>query len=236
VSDRPTRVTGPAESRILVVDDEVQMRRLLSVAFAASGYQVDTAGTGTEAIDRLAVVGYDLVLLDLGLPDIDGVEVCRQMREWSQVPIIVVSVREDERDKVAALDAGADDFVSKPFGTDELLARVRANLRRVSNEPADPTIVLGSLTVDLARRTVCRDGIEVHLTPSEYEILRVLAIHAGRVLTHRQLLREARGPAYESETPLLRVHMVALRQKLGVPPAMPGYIVTEPGIGYRMRA
>jgi two-component system KDP operon response regulator KdpE len=173
-------------------------------------------------------------LLDLGLPDVDGVQVCRDIREWSGVPIIVVSVREGEADKVAALDAGADDYVSKPFGIEELLARMRANLRRASPGPDDPILQFGTLTVDLLRRSVSRGGEDVHLTPTEYDLLRVLAVHAGRVLTHRQLLREARGPAYEGDTPLLRVHMVALRQKLAISPNSPGHIATEAGVGYRL--
>lgn len=224
----------PAEARVLVVDDEQQIRRLLTVSLASHGYAVESVARGEDALAALAAEPFDVVLLDLGLPDIDGVEVCRQVREWSHIPIIVISVREDERDKVAALDSGADDYVTKPFGIDELLARIRANMRRTSSIPEDPVITLGPLTVDLARRVVTTDGNSVRLTPTEYDLLRVLALHAGRVMTHRQLLREARGPAYESETPLLRVHMVALRQKLGVPAHSPGYIATEPGVGYRL--
>jgi two-component system KDP operon response regulator KdpE len=219
---------------VLVVDDEPQIRRLVSLALSSRDYTVDAVGTGEGALEHLATTPADIVLLDLGLPDMDGVLVCRHIREWSQVPIIVISVREDERDKVSALDAGADDFVTKPFGIDELLARVRANLRRSTSTPKDPVLSLGPLVLDFTRRRVTRDEHEIHLTPTEYDLLRVLAAHAGRVLTHRQLLREARGPAYEEETPLLRVHMVALRQKLGIAPGSPGYIGTEPGIGYRL--
>ena len=222
------------QPRALVVDDEPQIRRLLSVSLAGHGYRVDTAANGSGAIDRLSTDSFDIVLLDLGLPDIDGIEVCRQVREWSQVPIIVVSVREDERDKVAALDVGADDYVTKPFGMDELLARMRANLRRAAPSPDEPILTFGELAVDLARRQVIHKREIVRLTPTEYDLLRVLATHAGRVLTHRQLLREARGPAYEEETPLLRVHMVGLRQKLGIAPGEPGHIATEPGVGYRL--
>jgi two-component system KDP operon response regulator KdpE len=221
--------------RVLVVDDEAQMRRLLTVSLSRRGYRVDAVVGGEAALDRLTTDQFDIVLLDLGLLDVDGVDLCRRIREWSQIPVIVISVRDGEREKVAALDAGADDYVTKPFGIDELLARVRANLRRV---PAleEPTVVLGPITVDLARRTVSQAGRPIHLTPTEYDLLRVLVIHAGRVLTHRQLLREARGPAYESETPLLRVHLAALRQKLAVTPHTAGYIATEPGIGYRLLA
>lgn len=225
-----------SQTHVLVVDDEAQIRRLLSVSLANSGFQVATAATGAEAIERLGKESFDLILLDLGLPDADGVQVCRDIREWSNVPIIVVSVREGEADKVAALNAGADDYVSKPFGIEELLARMRANLRRISPAPDDPVLHFGPLTVDLRLRSVSRHGTDVHLTPTEYDLLRVLAIHAGRVLTHRQLLREARGPAYEGDTPLLRVHMVALRQKLAISPNSPGHIATEAGVGYRLLA
>jgi two-component system KDP operon response regulator KdpE len=220
--------------RALVVDDEPQIRRLLTVSLSGHGYRVETAANGAEALDRLSVEPFDVVLLDLGLPDLDGIEVCRQIREWSKVPIIVISVREDEGDKVAALDVGADDYVTKPFGMEELLARMRANLRRAIPAAEEPVLVFGELTVDLARRQVSRNGEPIRLTPTEYDLLRVLAGHAGRVLTHRQLLREARGPAYEEDTPLLRVHMVGLRQKLGIGPNQPGHIATEPGVGYRL--
>lgn len=227
-------MTDVAGARVLVVDDEPQIRRLLTVSLSHRGYRVDSVATGEEGIDRLATDRFDLLLLDLGLPDMDGLEVCRQVRQWSQLPIIVVTVREDERDKVAALDEGADDYITKPFGIDELLARMRANLRRAPAGGDVPVLELGSLTVDLARRVVTRNGSEIHLTPTEYELLRVLALNAGRVVTHRHLLRETRGPAYQEDTPLLRVHMVALRQKLAVPPGVPGYIATEPGVGYRL--
>lgn len=220
--------------RILVADDEPQIRRLVTVTLGSRGYAVTAVGTGEEALDRLSVAPFELLLLDLGLPDTDGVEVCRAVREWSSIPIIVISVREGESDKVAALDAGADDYVTKPFGVNELLARIRANLRRATDEPQAPIRTFGLLVIDLSRRVVTRDGLPVHLTPTEYDLLRVLSAHAGRVLTHRQLLREARGPAYEGDTPLLRVHMVGLRQKLNITPGMPGYILTEPGIGYRL--
>jgi two-component system, OmpR family, KDP operon response regulator KdpE len=231
-------VKGPTSSDtlVLVVDDEPQMRRLLTVSLSRAGYRVQAVAGGEAALEQLSVEPVDMVLLDLGLPDIDGVEVCRRIREWSSIPIIIISVREDETNKVAALDAGADDYVTKPFGVDELLARIRANLRRAPSGPVDAVIVLGSLIVDVAGRTVTRAGQNIKLTPTEYDLLRVLAQHAGRVVTHRQLLREARGPAYEGDTPLLRVHMVGLRQKLAIGPQLPGYIATEPGIGYRMLA
>lgn len=227
-------MTASAGERVLVVDDESQMRRLLSVALTARGYAVEGAATGREGMEKLVRGPFDVVLLDLGLPDMDGLQVCQLIREWSKVPVIVISVREDEREKIAALDLGADDYLTKPFGVGELLARVRANLRRSSPILPDAVLTLGPITVDLARRVVLREGQEIHLTPTEYGLLRVLAMHAGRVLTHRQLLRETRGAAYEEETPLLRVHMVALRQKLSVPIATPGHIATEPGVGYRL--
>jgi two-component system KDP operon response regulator KdpE len=222
------------QPRVLVVDDEPQMRRLLSASLPAHGYRVEAVAGGEEAIDKLGSAPFDIALLDLGLPDMDGLQVVREIRQWSSIPIIVISVREDERNKVAALDLGADDYVTKPFGIGELLARMRANLRRASPAPDDPILRFGGLTLDLARRRVTSDGREVHLTPTEYDLLRVLAMHAGRVLTHRQLLRETRGPAYEDETHLLRVHMASLRQKLGAQPQVAGYIATEPGIGYRL--
>jgi two-component system KDP operon response regulator KdpE len=227
-------VATDGQARVLVIDDEAQIRRLLAIALSRAGYEVTTVGSGAEGIERLALEPFDLLLLDLGLPDMDGVDVCRQVREWSSIPIIVISVREGDRDKIGALDLGADDYVTKPFSIGELLARIRASLRRISSATT-PQITLGDLTVDLARRVVTRQGERIHLTPTEYDLLRVLALHAGRVLTHRQLLREARGPAYESETPLLRTHMAGLRQKLAMPPNSPGYIATEPGVGYRLQ-
>lgn len=223
-----------AGARVLVVDDEPQIRRLLSVSLSRRGYQVEGVATGVEGIERIGSGAFDLLLLDLGLPDVDGLQVCQEVRTLSHLPIIVLSVRDDERDKIAALDLGADDYVTKPFSIEELLARIRASLRRVSSATDSPVLTIGPLTLDLVRRRVTRNGQEVRLTPTEYNLLRVLTIHAGRVLTHRQLLREVRGPAYEEETPILRVHMVALRQKLGVAPGESGYIATEPGIGYRL--
>lgn len=221
-------------THILVVDDEPQIRRLLTVSLQSRGYAVETVGTGEEALNALAAGAFDILLLDLGLPDMDGLEVCRQVREWSDIPILVISVRESERDKVAALDLGADDYVTKPFGIDELLARMRASLRRVSPAQPSPVLHFGTLTIDLARRRVFRGEEDIRLTPTEYELLRVLSLNVGRVMTHRQLLREVRGPSYEEETPLLRVHMVALRQKLKSSANSSGYIATEPGVGYRM--
>lgn len=221
-----------SEGRILVVDDERQIRRLLTVSLGSRGYQVQGAASGEEAVGLLREHPFDLLLLDLGLPDIDGLDVCRIVRSWSQIPIIVLSVREHERDKVQALDFGADDYVTKPFSINELLARIRATLRRRPSEGR--VLTAGRLRVDLASRTVSVADQPIHLTPTEYDVLRVLARDAGRVITHRHLLREVRGPAYEEDTAILRVHMVALRRKLGIGPGSSGYIATEPGIGYRL--
>ncbi len=223
-----------AVGRVLVIDDEPQIRRLLTVALTSHGYWVESAATGEVGLDRLVADRFDLLLLDLGLPEMDGIEVCRHVREWSSIPIIVISVRDTEGSKVAALDLGADDYITKPFGIGELLARMRACLRRIPSGPDAPVITIGPLSVDLAKRRVISDGRDIRLTPTEYDLLRVLALHAGRVMTHRQLLREARGPTFEEETPLLRVHMVGLRQKLGIRATTPGYIATEPGVGYRL--
>jgi len=223
-----------AVGRVLVIDDEPQIRRLLTVALTSHGYWVESAATGEVGLDRLVADRFDLLLLDLGLPEMDGIEVCRHVREWSTIPIIVISVRDTEGSKIAALDLGADDYITKPFGIGELLARMRACLRRIPSGPDAPVITIGPLSVDLAKRRVVSEGRDIRLTPTEYDLLRVLSLHAGRVITHRQLLREARGPTFEEETPLLRVHMVGLRQKLGIRATTPGYIATEPGVGYRL--
>lgn len=223
-----------AGNRVLVVDDEPQIRRLLSVSLSQHGYHVEEVATGEEGMEKLTIGHFDILLLDLGLTDMDGLDVCRQVRQWSQIPIIVISVREEERDKVSALDLGADDYITKPFSTQELLARVRANLRRVAVGAEEPVLNVGPLTVDLPRRHVLVNTLEVHLTPTEYDLLRELVVHAGKVLTHRHLLRATRGPTYEEETSLLRVHMVGLRQKLKISANTPGYIATEPGVGYRL--
>jgi two-component system, OmpR family, KDP operon response regulator KdpE len=222
--------------RVLIVDDEPQIRRFLRTSLSAHGYQVLDASCGQEALIRLATERPDVVLLDLGLPDLDGLDVLRGIREWSQVPIIVLSVRGQEGDKIAALDGGADDYVTKPFGLGELLARLRAALRhRLQSQVDAPVFQSGGLTVDLARRVVTVDGGEVKLTPKEYELLRVLVIHAGKVLTHQHLLREVWGPVAVEATPYLRVYIGQLRQKLEADPAQPRYLLTEPGVGYRLR-
>jgi two-component system KDP operon response regulator KdpE len=196
--------------------------------------------TGEAALDAAVTAAWDLMILDLVLPDLDGVEVCRRLREWSQVPVVVLSALGDEDIKVKALDQGADDYVIKPFSAPELLARMRSALRRASaenNQAVEPVLTAGDgqVTIDLARRVVTRDGREVHLTPTEYELLRFLALQAGRVITHGQLLRRVMGPGYEDATGTLRVHIASLRKKLEPDPGRPGIIMTEPGIGYRLR-
>ena len=222
-------------ARILVVDDEPQIVRLLKTSLGARGYQVAVASDGQAALDLAASWRPDLILLDLGLPIIDGLEVCRQVRAWSQVPIIVLTVRDAEQDKVAALDLGADDYLTKPFGTDELLARIRVALRHAArlSVTEEPVRHFDDLMIDLARRLVVVRGQEVHLTPREYELLRVLVLQAGKVLTHRTLLRAVWGGAYEQDVPTLRVFVTQLRRKIEADPSHPTHILTEPGIGYR---
>ena len=220
--------------RILVVDDEPQIRRALRTSREARHYEVSTVGTGEEGVLGVAEFSPDLVLLDLGLPDIDGTEVIRRVRAFSEVPIIVLSVREAQRDKVAALDAGADDYVTKPFGMEEVLARARAAMRRVQPERSTPSLLrFGSLEVDLARRLVTRDDRAIHLTPTEYGVLEALVGNPGKLLTHQWLLRRVWGQGYGSETTYLRTYIRALRKKLGDDASSPALIVTEPGVGYR---
>jgi two-component system KDP operon response regulator KdpE len=220
--------------RVLVIDDERPIRRLLVSALAVHDYDVREAADGLEGIAAAASLRPDLVIVDLGLPDLDGVEVIRRLREWATFPIIVLSVREREGDKVAALDAGADDYVTKPFGMDELLARMRASLRRSVQENPEPVFRIGGLEVDLGRRRVTVDGREVQLTPTEYDLLRLFVTHQGRVITHRQALKQVWGPAYAGQAHLLRVNVSNLRRKLEPEPARPRYLLTEPGVGYRM--
>lgn len=224
--------SGP---RVLVVDDEPAIRRFLRTSLDAHGYAVFEAINGKEALSAAAAHRPDLIILDLGLPDMDGIEVTRLLRAWTQIPIIIVTVQEQERAKIAALDAGADDYVTKPFGMGELLARMRASLRRAASPAGEPVFTSGQLTVDLGRRLVAIGEREVQLTPTEYELLRTLVAHAGKVLTHRQLLRQVWGVGYEGETHLLRVNMSNLRHKLEPDAARPSYILTEPGVGYRLR-
>ena len=220
--------------RVLVVDDEPQIVRGLRVVLRNAGFEVDAAGTKEEALDALSHRPPDAVLLDLVLPDGSGVDVCKEVREWSHVPIVVVSAVGDEREKVRALDAGADDYVTKPFGSQELAARLRAVLRRVSDNGAEPAIEIGDLVIDLPDRRVRRGAEQIHLTPIEFDLLRVLAQNRGRLLTHRQLLQEVWGPAYGDETHYLRVHIGHIRRKIELDPSRPRYIITEPGVGYRL--
>ena len=220
--------------RILVVDDERAIRRFLKVSLG-NQYEVFEAVNGEEAL-RAAVADHpDLIILDLGLPDMDGVEVTRRLREWTTIPIIVVSVREREDDKVAALDAGADDYLTKPFGVSELMARIRVAVRRSTQPDNEPVFQTGGLTVDLAQRHVTVNGEPVTLTPTEYDILRTLVQHAGKVMTHRQLLRAVWGTAYESETHILRFNVSNLRGKIEADASRPQIILTEPGVGYRLK-
>jgi two-component system KDP operon response regulator KdpE len=220
---------------VLVVDDEPAIRRFLRASLAAHDYKVVEADCGQAALAAVSAHRPSLVILDLGLPDISGIEVTRLLREWTRVPILILSVRGQEADKIAALDAGADDYITKPFGLGELLARMRAALRHGSGASEDGVFATGDLAVDMTRRVVSVAGRETQLTPTEYGLLRVLALHAGKVLTHRQLLREVWGPGYEGETHILRVNISNLRRKIEPEPARPRYVITEPGVGYRLR-
>jgi two-component system KDP operon response regulator KdpE len=221
--------------RILVVDDEPQILRGLRVILTSAGYRVEAADSKEAALDAASVRPPDAIVLDLMLPDGSGVDVCRELRRWSDLPIVVLSAIGDEREKVRALDAGADDYVTKPFGTDELLARLRAVLRRASDNGAEPRVTIGELTVDLDARTVSRGGTEIHLTPIEFDLLRVLTEHRGKLVTHAKLLREVWGPKYADETHYLRVHVAHIRAKVEPEPSRPRYVITEPGVGYRLR-
>jgi two-component system, OmpR family, KDP operon response regulator KdpE len=220
-------------TRILVVDDEAQLRRALDVNLAARGYEVDTAASGEEALRLAAATPPDVVLLDLGLPGIDGLAVVRDLRGWSSVPIVILSARDAESAKVAALDAGADDYITKPFGINELLARVRAAVRRHHPGSDEAVVRTADFTIDLAAGKAWRLGEEVHLTPLEWGLVRQLVRNPGRLLTQRWLLQQVWGPQYGSETSYLRVYLAALRRKLEPNPSQPRYFLTEPGMGYR---
>ena len=224
-----------AGQRVLVVDDETSIRRYLRAALGAQGFAIYEASNGQEAINAVVSDRPDIIILDLGLPDFDGIEVTRRLREWSQTPIIILSVREAENDKIAALDAGADDYLTKPFSTGELMARMRVALRRTAAAPEEPVLQVDDLKMDLSRRIVTVGENQIALTPTEYEILRLLLQNAGRVLTHRQLLRQVWGTAYESEMHILRVNISNLRRKIEPDPSRPHYLLTEPGVGYRIR-
>ncbi len=222
-------------ARILVADDEPQIRRTLRRTLEAHGYEVRTVRTGEDALASLRW-GPDVVLLDLMLPDLAGLEVARRIRQQSEVPVIVLSVRSEERQKVLALDQGVDDYITKPFGTEELLARIRVALRHAAGQAVTPALEVGDLRIDLERRTVTRGGEEIHLTPTEYEVLKYLVQNAGKVITHRMMLHQVWGPEYGEETQYLHVFMSQLRRKLEPQPDRPRYILTEAGVGYRFRA
>ncbi|HYM70994.1 MAG TPA: response regulator [bacterium] len=227
---------GEDGPRILVVDDELAIRRFLRVSLTAHGYHVLEAASAREGEEAAATQRPDLIVLDLSLPDTDGIEVTRRLREWSAIPIVVLSVRGQDEDKIAALDAGADDYLTKPFSTGELLARIRVALRHAARPADEPVIATGDLVVDVAHRVVTVSGREISLTPIEYVLLKTLALHAGKVLIHRHLMREVWGPGYDPDTNLLRVNISKLRHKVEPDPARPQYILTEPGVGYRLRA
>ena len=222
---------------ILLIEDEAAMRRFLRVSLESNGYRWIEAETAADGLAQTAQRNPDLVLLDLGLPDLDGLEVTARLREWAKMPIIVISARGQEEDKVRALDAGADDYLTKPFGVNELLARIRVALRHAhgATGASSPVLEIGGLKLDLDRREVFIDGKEVHLTPIEYKLLALLAKHAGKVLTHRQILKEVWGPNLSEHTHYVRVHMAELRKKIEANAARPVYLVTEPGVGYRLR-
>ncbi len=224
------------EPKLLVVEDDSQLRKLLRVSLPPEGYALIEAENGAEGVRLAASHNPELVILDLGLPDGDGVDVLRRIREWSQVPVIVLTARGRDEDKVTTLDAGADDYLTKPFSVPELLARIRVALRHAARREGtgEPSVSFGEVTVDFARRIVTRAGAEVHLTPMEYSLLATLARHAGRVLTHRQLLKEVWGPNHVDQTQYLRVFMGSLRQKLEAEPARPKHLLTETGVGYRL--
>ena len=220
-------------TRVLVIDDEVPILRALKINLAARKYEVSTAADGASGLAAMARERPDVLILDLGLPDMDGTDVIRGVRGWSTTPIIVLSAWGQESQKVAALDAGADDYVTKPFGMDELLARLRAAVRRAAPAPDEPVITTAEFTVDLARKRVTRAGADIRLTPTEWQLLEVLARNAERLVTQRQLLQEVWGPGYQNEAHYLRVYMASLRRKLEPDPSAPRFLLTEPGMGYR---
>lgn len=224
------------KARIIIVEDEREISRFLEAALLAQDYSVDAVSSGRDALKLSAAQPPDAVILDLGLPDIDGKEVIRKLREWSRVPVIVLSARDQEREKVEALELGADDYLTKPFGTQELLARIKVALRHASRreQPAEQTYTYKELTIDLARRKTLMQGKEIHFTPTEYDLLSLLARKSGQVVTHAEMLREVWGRNAEENDHYLRIYIQRLRQKLGDDPLQPEYIFTEPGIGYRL--
>ncbi len=229
-------MTAGHEPLVLVVEDEAPMRRFIRASLGAQGLRVIEATTLAEADIAVTTQNPELLVLDLGLPDGDGIDFVRRLREWSRVPVIVVSARGREDDKVSALDAGADDYLTKPFGVLELLARIRVALRHaITREAPEPVVEIGGLVIDLARRVVTNDGVPVHLTPIEYRMVVLLAKNLGRVLTHQQILKDVWGPSYATHAHYVRVHMAELRKKIERDPARPRMLVTEPGVGYRLR-
>ena len=229
------KTLGKNATRILVVDDELAIQRYLKNALGAKGYFVQVAGNGKEGMNSALALRPDLIILDLGLPDMDGLEVLRRLREWTQTPILILSVRDREDEKVRALDGGADDYVTKPFGIGELLARMRVALRKSISPSPEPVFKVDGLEVDFEHRRVAVEGEEVQLTPTEYDLLRLLVTHAGKVLTHNQILRQLWGPAYVEQPHLLRVNISNLRRKIEPEPNRPRYILTELGVGYRFK-
>jgi two-component system KDP operon response regulator KdpE len=223
---------------VLVIEDEPPLRRYLRTTLQSFGYQVQEAATGAEGRTQVVSLSPDVILLDLGLPDVDGLDLARELRDWTRTPIIIVSARGKEEDKIQALDLGADDYLTKPFGSGELLARIRVALRHsaeASESAPAPVVECGELRVDFAARTVTRAGLPVHLSPNEYSLLTILVRHAGMVLTHRQLLHEVWGDAPAAQAGYLRVYMAGLRKKLEADPARPKLLITEPGVGYRLK-
>lgn len=225
---------GNIGQRILIIDDETQIRRFLRVTLTGHGYAVKDVGMGKEGLEAIPMFSPDLVILDLGLPDIDGVEVVRQLREWSKVPVIILSVKEQEADKIIALDSGADDYVTKPFAMGELLARIRAAMRHLAGDKEQPVLQFEDLAIDFIHRRVSVDDKEIKLTQTEYELVKNLAINAGKVITHKSLLRTVWGPSREKEVQYLRVYIGQIRRKLERDPSRPRHIITEPGVGYRL--
>lgn len=226
--------TAAHQTNILIIDDEIQIRRLLKVALEGNGYRVFEAASGQEGLVEAAQRRPDAIILDLGLPDMDGIEVLKRLREWSKTPVLILSVRDAEDDKVTALDHGADDFINKPFSTAELLARLRVAQRHVQPLPENAVFHSGALDVDLANRLVNVRGKEVKMTPTEYSLLRLLVRNAGKVVTHRQILKEVWGPNYGDQTHYLRVYIAHLREKIEANPGRPEILITEPGVGYRL--
>ena len=219
---------------VLIIDDEVQIRRLLRLSLLAHGYEIREATTGQEGLQQVPLIRPDLIILDLSLPDMDGLDVLKRIREWSGAPVIILSVKNSEKDKVDLLDAGANDYLTKPFGMNELLARMRATLRHSLPDTSDGIFKTGNLCIDFSRRLVTKEGRELKMTPTEYSLLRYLALNAGKVLTHNQIIRELWGPESQPDTSYLRVYVLQLRRKIEDEPSRPRILITEPGVGYRL--